>query len=198
MKKGMKKVNKLVLSSFLIIFLSFGIIGGCGANPPSAPFGSTITLIPGPGDINICGIGLEPLLVRALVTNSDGIPLSDVVVEFFVSFAGENSVLIDTDGNGLPDAQILQLVDNEACQPSNCLVTPITQWFSFGAFVPSGFQDLTDSNGVAEVLILVPGFTNIFDDTGQVLGADPANITVVSGSSIVTEEFDVNNDCDLN
>ena len=57
---------------------------------------------------------------------------------------------------------------------------------------------MTDSNGVAEVLILYPGFFNIFNDTGQVLGADPATLTVVSGSAIETQEFSVNADCDLN
>lgn len=197
MNEGMKKINKIVLCSFLLVSLSIGLIGGCGENPPSAPFGSTITLIPAPGDISICGTGLEPTLVRALVTNEDGLPLNGVVVEFFLSFAGENSILIDTDGNGLPDAKVLQLVDNDACDPQDCIITPITQWFSFGAFVDSGFQDLTNDSGVAEVVILIPGFFNIFEDTGQLLGADPATLTVVSGSAVVTQEFSVNDDCDL-
>ncbi|NIP29442.1 MAG: hypothetical protein GTO02_03620 [Candidatus Dadabacteria bacterium] len=196
MFKGMKPINKIIISSTLLIFLSFGIIGGCGSNPPSAPFGSTISLVPAPGDISICGIGLEPLLVRALVTNLDGLPLNGVEVEFFLSFAGEGSILVDTDGNGLPDAQLLQLVDNDACQPENCIATPIPQWFSSGAFVASSFSELTDDNGVAEVVILVPGLLNIFDDTGQLLGADPATLTVVSGSSVAIQEFAVNTDCD--
>ena len=57
-KKGIK--NKLV-SIFSVAVICFGIVGGCGgANPPVAPFGSTLTFILGLEDINICGEGLEP------------------------------------------------------------------------------------------------------------------------------------------
>lgn len=196
MFKIKKKFIKSLLSGFFIAFLAIGSIGGCGATAPDAPFGSTITLVPGIEDINICLDGLETILIRALVTNEDGLPLNDVAVNFDISFAGDNSLLIDTDGNGIGDSALLQLVDNDACEPLDCTNTPIEQFVSFGALADDIFTDITDDNGIAEVLIIIPGFFNIFEDTGQLLAADPATISVFSGSAVVTDDFGVNNDCD--
>lgn len=186
--------NKLfkIANTLILILITFGFIVSCGPdNPPEAPFGSEIALIPAPGDISLCGEGLEPILVRALVTNEEGEPLSDVVVSFDLSFASENSLLIDTDGNGLPDARALQMVNNGACNPQKCLNTPISQWFGQGAFVDSPYDTLTDDNGVAEVVIIIPG---IFNQIGGIV-IDPATLTVFSGSAVVTEEFSVNTEC---
>lgn len=180
---------------FAIVLISFGTVGGCGgSNPPVAPFGSTITYVPAVSDINLCGIALEPVLFRALVTNPEGSPINDTIVNFDLSFAGENSLIIDTNGNGLPDARLLQMVDNKACSPQDCLNTPIEDWFEQGAFVDSPFETTTNDSGVAEVVVLVPGFFNIFSDTGQILAAE-ATMTAFSGSAVATEDFDVNQDC---
>ena len=182
---------------FTIVLISFGSLGGCGgANPPVAPFGSTISFIPGVDSINICGDGLEPRLIRTLITNGEGEPLNNVQLNYDLSFGTENSLLIDTDGNGLPDARILQMVDNNACFPRKCMNTPLELWFGMGAFVDSPFNTITNDSGVSEVVIIFPGFLNIFNETGQVLAAE-TTLTAFSGSAVVSEEIDVNQDCDI-
>ncbi|MGI9533487.1 MAG: hypothetical protein ACR2NW_00925 [Thermodesulfobacteriota bacterium] len=188
-------IKRLILI-FSLFLISFGTIIGCGSNPPVAPFGSTLTFVPAADAINLCGIFLEPVLFRVLVLNSEGEPINDTVVFFDLSFANENSLIVDTDGNGLPDARLLQMVDNTACSPLNCLNTPIELWFAQGAFVDSPFETTTDDNGVAEVVVLVPGFLNIFNETGQILAAE-ATMTAFSGAAVITEDFDVNQDCEL-
>ena len=183
---------------FSIVLISFGTIGGCGgANPPVAPFGSTIVFLQVPDSINICSTGLEPRLIRTLTTNAEGSPINDTQVNFDLTFGTENSLLIDTDGNGLPDARIFQMVDNNACFPLKCMNTPLELWFGMGAFVDSPFNTSTNDSGIAEVVIIFPGFFNIFDETGQVLGADPTSLTAFSGSAVVTEEIDVNSNCEI-
>ena len=189
------KIKRLVLISSVVV-ISFGTIIGCGPNPPDAPFGSTLTFVPAVDAINLCGIFLEPTLFRVLVQNPAGEPINDTVVNFDLSFANENSLIVDTDGNGLPDARLLQMVDNTACSPLNCLNTPIELWFAQGAFVDSPFETTTDDNGVAQVVVLVPGFLNVFNETGQVLAAE-ATMTAFSGAQVITEDFDVNQDCEV-
>ena len=183
---------------FSVVLISFGTIGGCGgANPPVAPFGSTITFLQIVDSISICGDGLEPRLIRTLVTNSEGSPINNTQVNYDLTFGGENSLLIDTDGNGLPDARILQMVDNNACSPQKCMNTPLELWFGMGAFVDSPFNTITNDSGVSEVVIIFPGFFNIFDETGQVLATDPTTLTAFSGSAVVSQEIDVNSDCEI-
>ena len=195
----LKKLSKnKIISVFSLIVISIGIVGGCGgANPPQAPFGSSLTFIQALEDINICGEGLEPQLFRVLVTNDAGSPLNDVSVNFDLGFASENSLLIDTDGNGEPDARIFQMVDNDACSPNKCLNTPIEEWFSSGAFVDSPYETTSNDTGVAEVVIIFPGFFNIFNETGQLLGADPTTLFAFSGSASESIEITVNADCDI-
>lgn len=193
--------NRILKSLFTVLFvtlISFGLIGGCGTTAPEAPQDSTITLVPGVDDISICTSGLQTRLIRAFVTGPDGFPLNDIAVTFDVSFAGDQSLIIDTDGNGIGDSALLQLVDNDACPgATGCSGTPISDYVSFGALQDSPFIDITDDNGIAEVVIIIPGFFNIFDDTGQLLAADPASIAVFSGSAVITDDFGVNTDCDV-
>ena len=66
-----------------------------------------------------------------------------------------------------------------------------------GAFVDSPFNTTSNDSGVCEVVIIFPGFFNIFDETGQVLAADPTTLTVFSGSASTSQEIDVNTDCEL-
>lgn len=197
--KNIKKMTKNKLITIIsLVAISFGTIGGCGgANPPQAPFGSALTFIQALEDINICGEGLEPQLFRVLVTNEAGSPLNDVSVNFDLGFASENSLIIDTDGNGIPDARIFQMVDNDACSPNKCLNTPLEEWFISGAFVDSPYETTSNDSGVAEVVIIFPGFFNIFDETGQVLGADPTTLFAFSGSATESVEITVNADCEL-
>lgn len=199
LNKGNKKkrIISRIISSVFIVFLSFGIVSGCGpSNPSEAPFGSTITLSLVPEGLNLCGISLEPSLIRAVVTNAEGSPLNDVIVSFDVSFAGDNSLIIDTDGNNLGDSAILQLVDNSACAPFECLQTPLDQWFSFGALQTSPMDVLTDNFGVAEAVILAAGFANRFNDTGQIICAE-TTISAFSGTAAITQDFDLNTDCEI-
>ena len=198
-KNYLRKLTKnKIVAVFSLIAISIGSVGGCGgSNPPQAPFGSSLTFIQALEDINICGEGLEPQLFRVLVTNEQGSPLNDVSVNFDLGFASENSFLIDTDGNGEPDARIFQMVDNDACSPNKCLNTPIEEWFSSGAFVDSPYETTSNDTGVAEVVIIFPGFLNIFNETGQLLGADPTTLFAFSGSASESVEITVNGDCDI-
>jgi len=188
--------NKLI-TVFSLVVISIGIIGGCGSNPPEAPFGSTLIFIQSVEDIQICGDGLEPRLFQVVVTNAAGSPLNDVLVFFDLVFGTENSLLIDTDGNGDPDARLFQMVDNDSCSPNKCMNTPIEEWFLSGAFVDSPFETTTNNSGVTEVVIIFPGFFNIFNETGQVLGADPTTLTAFSGANAESVEITVNSDCEL-
>lgn len=172
----------------IALTLVVGLIGqSCaGSNPPNAPFGSTVDINPEPGDI---GLGdpdaLEPLPVRAVVLDPEGLPLNDVVVRFDLSFAEENSFIVDTDGDGDPDARLLQLVDPDGCEEVSlpCENVPIEQWFEFGAFVDSPFFTLTNDDGVARLIILISGSAV----------ADPVTLTASSGSSEPDSvEFSVN------
>ena len=189
--------NKII-TVFSLVVISIGIVGGCGgSNPPEAPFNSTLTFIQAIEDINNCGDGLEPRLFQVVVTDQTGAPLNGVSVNFDLVFGTENSLLIDTDGNGIPDAKIFQMVDNEACSPNKCMNTPIDEWFISGAFVDSPFETITDDTGVAQVVVIFPGFFNIFNDTGQLLGADPTTLFAFSGANAESIEIGVNADCEI-
>jgi hypothetical protein len=187
--------NKLI-TVFSLFVISIGIIGGCGGGS-TAPFGSTLTFIQATEDIQICGEGLEPRLFQVVLTDAAGSPLNDVLLSFDLVFGTENSKLIDTDGDGIPDARIFQMVDNDACSPNKCMNTPIEEWFLSGAFVDSPYETITNKSGVAEVVIIFPGFLNIFNDTGQLIGADPTTLTAFSGANAEFVEISVNSDCEI-
>jgi len=151
-----KLIGQLIFPALVVVFLAAGLAaGGCGSNPPFAPFGSTIEILNPPGDITIGTNALEQILVQAIVLGPDEEPLNDVRVIWDLSFASQNSFVIDTNGDGIKDARALQLVNNGACSPQQCASTPITEWFSMGALVDSPFDVLTDNRGVAFVLLLI-------------------------------------------
>ena len=185
--------NKLI-TVFSLVVISIGIIGGCGSNPPEAPFGSDITFIQATEDIQICTAGFEPRLFQVVVTNAEGSPLNDVLLSFDLVFGTENSNLIDTDGNGIGDARILQMVDNDACSPNKCMNTPIEEWFLSDAFVDSPYETTTNNSGVAEVIIIFPGFFNI---PGLFLAVDPTTLFAFSGANAESIEITVNADCEV-
>ncbi|HML96039.1 MAG TPA: hypothetical protein PKC29_11480 [Thermodesulfobacteriota bacterium] len=151
-----KLIGQLVFPALVAVFLAAGLAaGGCGSNPPFAPFGSTIEILNPPEDINIGLNAITQILVRAQVLGPDEEPLNDVRVIWDLSFADQNSFVIDTNGDGIADAKALQLVDNGACSPQQCASTSITEWFSMGALVDSPFDVLTDNRGMAFVLLLI-------------------------------------------
>ena len=192
---NIKKLTKYkLITVFSLVVISIGIIGGCGSNPPEAPFGSEITFIIATEDIQLCTDGFEPRLFQVVVTNFEGSPLNDVLLSFDLVFGTENSFLIDTDGNGIGDARLFQMVDNDACSPNKCTNTPIAEWFLSDAFVDSPFETTTNNSGVAEVVIIFPGAFNI---SGQFLAADPTTLFAFSGANAESIEITVNSDCEL-
>lgn len=154
-----KLTGKLLFPSIIALMLTAGVIAvSCGgANPPFAPFGSTVTILDPPAGVLIPDNGLTTLLVQAQVTSPEGEPLNDVRVVWIASFAGENDFVVDTNGDNVPDARALQLVDDQACSPDRCALTPLQEWFSMGAFVDSPFETLTNNRGIAFVDILISG-----------------------------------------
>lgn len=180
-----KLIGKWFFPSLVTGILVAGIIAlGCGgANPPFAPFGSTIEILNPPGDITIPPNSLEPRLIQAIVLSPDGEPLNDVRVFWDLSFANESSLVVDTNGDGVSDARALQLVNNNACSPQQCILTPISEWFEMGAFVNPPFDVLTDNRGIAFVIILVSGDVIV----------DPASFSASTDSgAIEVVEFSVN------
>lgn len=183
--------NKLIGKAFFpvlfaFLFIACGVLNSCsGANPAFAPFGSEIQILQPPPDITIPPNSLEPVRVQAIVLSEEGDPINDVRVFWDLSFAGENSLVVDTNGDGVSDARAIQLVNNNACRPQQCLQTPISEWFEMGAFVDSPFDVLTDNRGVAFVVILVSGNVVI----------DPATLAASTDSgAIEIVEFTVNAD----
>ena len=148
---GIALFPALVIST-LIIALS------CGSNPPFAPQFSTVEIVNPLDDINIPPESLQPTFrIQAFVTDPEGFALDHVRVRFSLSFADQNSLVVDTNGDGISDARALQLVDNGKCEPNPCDRTPISQWFKQGAFVDSPYTELTNDRGVATITILIPG-----------------------------------------
>lgn len=182
----MEKPEILGIAIFPALVISTLIIAlSCGPNPPFAPFGSTVMFVEAPGDILISPNAIEPLEVSAEILNPDGEPLNDVRIIWSLSFAQENSLVFDSDGDTLPDARALQLVDPSEC-PGGCLNQPLSTWLGFGAFKDSPFETLTDDLGQSNMVILItnPNGTNI---------VDPATLVVSTGSgSAVVQEFTVN------
>jgi len=177
-------LGKALLPSILICLFTVGaLLYSCGgANPAFAPFGSTITILNAPGDISIPPNSLEPLRIQAQVLSPEGEPINNVRVIWELSFASQNSLVVDTNGDGVSDARAIQLVDNNACSPQQCISTPITEWFAMDAFVDSPFDTLTDNRGVAFVVILVSDIT-----------IDPATLAASTDSgAIEIVDFSVN------
>jgi len=131
------------------------------------------------------GETIEPLEVQAIVLGPDGQPLNDVRVEWSLAFASINSLIFDTNGDGLGDAGALQLVDPNGCKEvaDTCLDVSVSLWFGLGAFRNSPFTTLTDNFGISRVIILVNGN----------FGADPTVLSASTGTgSIDIVEFSVN------
>jgi len=178
----MKRV--FIFPLIIITVLIIGIVTySCGANPPFAPFGSDIIILNPPDEIGIPQEAIEPIQVDAQVLDPDGLPLNNVRVIWSLSFAGLNSIVFDTNGDGVGDAPALQLVDPNGCGNLNCLLVPISQWFGLGAFVSSPFTTLTNNLGIGSVIILINGEAIV----------DPARLEASTGSGAVdTIEFTVN------
>ena len=56
MIKIQRKFLKSVLTVLFVVFISMGLVGGCGTTAPEAPFGSTINFQIEPDEIQLCNI----------------------------------------------------------------------------------------------------------------------------------------------
>ena len=194
MCKKIKLINKILISSLFLFFISFGLVGGCGVSS-TAPDGSTIELISElEGVISLCALGsYEPIPVKVVVRNIEGEPLNDVEVEFFLSFSGIGTPVIDSDGDGIPDEPVIMLIDNDQC-PSTCWADEkilfdreICKGCRTEAYLPSGVKRRTNDSGVAEITLLIR--------SGGII--DPASLEIYSGSATPSiQSFSVNTDCE--
>ena len=135
-------MDKLAIRTIVLIFILpiivFSDLGcGMGPNPPSAPFGSSVNMLNPPAGISIPFDTQAVLQIRALVLSPGGLPLNDVKVEWSLSFANQNDLVFDSDGDGIGDAQVLQLVDPDACGPLDCISVDSALYATLGAFVDS-------------------------------------------------------------
>ncbi len=189
-----KTLLGLALFPILIVFML--IIGlSCGPNPPFAPANSAVTIVAPPQSITIPPNSLNEETVQALVTKTDTsgntVPINSVRVFFSLSFAGPQDLVEDTNGDGVGDAQALQLVNPNGCGHNfcgndvpSCECTPIEEQASMGAFVDSPFETLTNRSGVATVIILMSGNFPV----------NPATLEANLGNGqAVTVQFDVSN-----
>ena len=172
---------------FLTLIVGLIMQGCAGNNPPDPPDGSTVEILNPPGDVSIPANAISPSnpAIRAVVRGPNGSPLSDVILEFGLSFAGLNDFVTDTNGDFLPDARALQLVDPDACGDKNCLLVPISEWFELGAFCDSPCEKLTDDDGGAEIIILIS------NPNGNLV-VDPATFQAVIPTAVDSVEFSVN------
>ena len=183
----MEKPEILGIALFPALVISTLIIAlSCGPNPPFAPFGSTITITNPPSDFSIPLEALSTIRVEASVLGPDGLPLNDVRVFWRVSFAGPQSLVIDTDGDGDADAPALQLIDPDACGDITRELLTIPELFDVDPlpFVDSPFPTTTDNRGVSAVVILINGRVEIV----------PASIeaSLENGDPPAIAEFNVN------
>ena len=181
----MEKPEILGIALFPALVISTLIIAlSCGPNPPFAPQGSTVVIVNPLNDISIPPNSLEPTdRIQAFVTDPDGNALNDVRVRFSLSFAQQNSLVVDTNGDGVSDARALQLVDPNKCKPDPCDLTPIEDWFQQGAFVDSPYTKLANNRGVAEMIILISGDVSV----------DPATFEAsLDNGSVDSFQFAVN------
>lgn len=154
----MEKPEILGIALFPALVISTLIIAlSCGPNPPFCPQGCTVTLINPLTDIEIPPESLDVTFrIQALVQDPDGNNQDHVRVRFSLSFANQNSLVVDTNGDGLSDARALQLVDPNRCKPQPCDRIPLVDWFEQGAFVDSPYTKLSNDRGLADMLILIP------------------------------------------
>ncbi len=143
----------------IIAVLIIGIVTyGCAENPPFAPFGSTVEILTEDLDLILPPDSILVVNFEALVLDPEGTaPLNGVVVTWDLFFAGINAFLVDTDGDGVPDSRVAQLVNLNFCGSPLCPPTIIPQLFELGAFVDSPFNTVTDDRGIARVGVLVSG-----------------------------------------
>jgi len=162
--------NTLLGLALLPILIVFMLIVGlsCGPNPPFAPADSHVTLVAPITSITLPPHSLNEETFQAFVTKTDlsgnTVPLNNVRVIFSLSFAGPQDLVEDTNGDGVADAHALQLINPDHCGNTfcgndipSCECTPVGQQAAMGAFVDSPFETLTDSRGVATVIVLMSG-----------------------------------------
>lgn len=179
MKNRVMRITLLATSCVFVMLLWVG----CGTNPPSAPFGSTVTMIDPPGDITIPPDTQVFIDVRAIVLDPEGFPINDVKVDWSLFFTNMNDLVFDTDGDGIADAQALQFVDPFACGQVDCALVDSSFYPSLGALVDSPFQQLTNNQGVARILILAFGDFPV----------DPTTLEISIGTDVDTAAFSVTN-----
>lgn len=156
-----KTLLGLALFPILIVFML--IVGlSCGSNPPFAPFGSTVAFVsPGPQSFSIPNNARAVQNVSAIVTGQDSsgntVPLNDVRVTFRLTFAAENDLVVDTNGDGIPDSPALLFIDPNKCGSVPCEDIPLPELSAMGAIFNSPFTELTDNRGEASVIILMFG-----------------------------------------
>lgn len=170
----MKIYNKYLIKYGFACFILIGTalfgLSCMGDNPPQAPFGSTVSIVNPPNDINIPQEAITLEVVEALVTGPEGEPLNDVLVEWRLFGTGVNQLFFDTDGDGVPDVGGLQLIDNGACNGTSlkCSQIPIPELLANpdyrDAFVDTPFINTTNDFGVSEISILISGEV-VFDPT---------------------------------
>lgn len=188
--------TRLGLTLFPILIVFMLIVGlSCGSNPPFAPADATVTFVVPPPDVTIPPKSLNEETVQAFVTKTDAsgntVPINSVRVIFSLSFAGPQDLVEDTNGDGVADAHALQLVNPNGCGNNfcgnnipSCECTPIEQQVALGAFVDSPFETLTDSHGVATIIILMSGDFPV----------SPASLEANLGNGqAVTAQFSVTN-----
>ncbi|MER3445930.1 MAG: hypothetical protein C4291_03425 [Candidatus Dadabacteria bacterium] len=180
-----KTLLGLVLFPILIVFML--IVGlSCGSNPPFAPFGSTVKIEDPPQSITIPQNARAVERVRAIVetTDSEGntVPLNSVRVTFELSFAAKNDLVIDTNGDGIPDSPALLLIDPDKCGSTPCEDVPLPELSAMGAIFNSPLTKLTDDRGEASVIILIFGEFPV----------NPATLEAALGNgSVDTAQFSV-------
>lgn len=185
MNKYTKLYTKYGLSTLLLIATVIFGLSCVGGNPPHAPFGSTVEIINPPGDVNIPENAITVQIVEALVTGPDGEPLNDVLVEWRLFGTNVNDLLIDTDGDGVPDVGGLQIIDNEACgSPLKCSQIEIPELLGNpdfrDAFVDTPFPTITNRFGISEISLLISGEV-VFDPTTlevSILNGETDNIEI--------------------
>lgn len=192
--KGHKESQILtkILSRLIFSFLTFSLVGACGsADPEFAPFGSRVMVLNPPGDITIPPNSLEPFRVQAIVLGPDGLPLNGVRVRWDLFVASANSMVVDTNGDSVPDSRALQFVDPQACGAQSCLLVPISQWFGLGALVDSPFETLTDDRGIADIIILISG--NVVVDLATLQASTDSGSVDSQNFAVNTEQGDGGN-----
>jgi hypothetical protein len=162
MNKYYKLFTKYGFATFILLATAVFGLSCIGGNPPHAPFGSGVTIVNPPNDINIGQNDITVTIVEALVTDPDGQPLNDVLVEWRLFGANVNDLLFDTDGDGVPDVGGLQIIDNEACGfPLKCSQIEIPELLGNpeyrDAFVDTPFPNITNRFGISEISILISG-----------------------------------------